>query len=53
MSAIRNFEVLSEHECRQLPADEDVGRVAFMGDDGSLIIRSATPADFQPVRRWR
>jgi hypothetical protein len=40
MSAIRNFEVLSEHECRQLLAGQDVG---WVGDDRSVIIMSATP----------
>ena len=38
MSDISDFEVISEHECRQLLAQQCIGRVAFMGAVGYPVV---------------
>ncbi len=38
MPVVRTFEVMTERECRQILADHEVGRVAFVGDDGFPVI---------------
>ena len=38
MSVVRSFEALTERECRQVLADNEVGRVVFVGDDDFPVV---------------
>jgi nitroimidazol reductase NimA-like FMN-containing flavoprotein (pyridoxamine 5'-phosphate oxidase superfamily) len=38
MTMTTTFEVLTEAECRRLLAEQEVGRVAFMGGDGFPVV---------------
>jgi nitroimidazol reductase NimA-like FMN-containing flavoprotein (pyridoxamine 5'-phosphate oxidase superfamily) len=38
MSITSSFEVVTERECRELLASQDVGRVAFVGEDGFPVV---------------